>query len=490
MSTTVDTPGGGGATADGSPGRRTAVARPPAPAGARAKAAGPAEAAQAGKPAKKQRADGATMLCVYAAVLFIVPSHLVIAAVPLALAPCMLVGVVLGLFWFCAQLVTTLGVAKGRSLVRSALFLFAASQLATYGYATYGYLPSDELNATDRSLITIMAVVLVGITVCDGVRGIARLDRLLKVIVVGCTFVASIGLIQFFFGIDPTHYMVLPGLRAVGDVNTLLARSIFRRPSGTAGHPIEFGVVCALASPLTAHYAFRAKDAGERVWPWWACQAAVSIGAMVSLSRSAILGLMAAAIVLVPTWPRRRRIQTVLVASVFVVVMRLLIPGLIGTLLSLFSNLSGDPSIQHRTEDYARADIQIAMHPWLGKGFGTYLPAKYGPLDNQYLGTLVENGIVGLSCMIILLLAGVYAAVRVRRRSRNPIVRDLAQSLLACLSIFIVGDATYDAFGFIMATGMAFMLIGACGALWRVVRVNPDAGPDTLVPLDEGAGSP
>jgi O-antigen ligase len=154
--------------------------------------------------------------------------------------------------------------------------------------------------------------------------------------------------------------------------------------------------------------------------------------------------------------------------------MRLFIPGLIGTLLSLFSNLSGDPSIQHRQQDYARADVQIAVHPLLGRGFGTYLPQKYGPLDNQYLGTLVENGAFGLAALIIVLLAGVYAAIRVRMATKDPVIRDLGQTLIAAMSVIIVADATYDAFGFIMATGLCFLLIGLCGALWRHIKDNPD----------------
>ena len=126
----------------------------------------------------KQRADGTTLVCVYCGILFILPSHLIVAAIPLALAPSMLFGMVLGLLWFCAQMVNTVGMAKGRSLVRTSLFLFALSQLATYGFATYGWLPGDEMKATDRSVLTIMAVVVVGIMVCDSVRGLGRVMSL------------------------------------------------------------------------------------------------------------------------------------------------------------------------------------------------------------------------------------------------------------------------------------------------------------------------
>lgn len=422
----------------------------------------------------RQRADGTTLLCVYSGVLFILPSHLVVAAIPLALAPSMLIGMGLGLLWLCAHLVDTVGMAKGRSLVRTALYLFCVSQLATYGFATYGYLPSDELNATDRSVLTILGAAVVGIFAIDSLRGLHRIDKLLRVILYGCAFSAAVGLVQFFIGIDPTHYMVVPGLREVGNVETLLERSIFRRPSGTAGHPIEFGVVCAVAAPLAAHYAFRAKENGRRVWPWWLCLLTVAVGAMVSLSRSAILGLFAAGLVLLPTWPGKRQLHTIIAAALFTVVMRLFVPGLIGTLFSLFNNLSGDPSIQHRQEDYARAQIQIVQHPWLGRGFGTYLPQKYGPLDNQYLGTLVETGIFGLGALILVLISGAYAAVQIRRIAKDPVIRDLSQTLLASLSVIMVADATYDAFGFIMATGMCFMLVGICGALWRTVRDNPN----------------
>ncbi|WP_158881484.1 O-antigen ligase family protein [Amycolatopsis anabasis] len=420
----------------------------------------------------RQRADGATLACGFVLILLIIPARLVFSGIPLSVTPATLFGLGLGLVWFCCQLVTTLGVAKGRNVARTALFLYAISQLATYGYATRNYLPSDELDSADRTLVVTLSTICVGIAVCDGVRGLARLDTLLKVTVGAITFVAVVGVLQFAIDLDLTRYLAIPGLRPATQDGFVLARSEFRRPSGTAGHPIEFGVVCAIGVPLAAHYAYRAKDAGLPSLRWWACLAVIAAGAMTSLSRSAILGLALGGLILLVGWPGRRRVQAFVAAAGFVVVLRMVVPGLVGTLYSLFNNIDSDPSIKGRTDDYVSAGAQIAQHPLLGRGNGTYLAERYGPLDNQYLGTLVQTGYIGLGTLIFLFLAGLYAAGRAHYLSKDPLVKDLALTLIACQAIVILGAATFDLLWFSTATGLTFVLIGASGALLRSVREN------------------
>ncbi|RZS40907.1 O-antigen ligase [Herbihabitans rhizosphaerae] len=418
----------------------------------------------------KVRADGATIACLFVLALTIIPARLIFKGLPLAMSPAMAIGLAMGLLWFCAQLVTTLGVAKGRNAVRTALFLFAASQLATYGYATFTYLPPDELAAADRTLITLAAFVLVGIAVCDGVRGLARIDRLLKIMVVGATFMAAVGVLQFAAAIDLTQYLMPPGLRTAGEISFVLERSSFRRPAGTAEHPIEFGVVCAMAAPLALHYLFRARSIGAPQLRWWFCLAILAVAAMQSLSRSAVLGLAVAGLVLIPFMPRGRRWRAVVLAGLFVLAMRIMVPGLVGTLYSLFTNISVDTSTESRTRAIERAGAEIAEHFVLGRGFGTYVPEKYGYVDNQYLGTLVQNGIVGLAALLLVLLAGLYAAVRARLLSRDPVVRDLGITLTACVCVPAVSAATFDLLAFSVATGYMFLLIGCAGALLRAAR--------------------
>ena len=419
----------------------------------------------------KVRIDGATLGCVYAIALTAIPAKMILKGIPLALTPAAVVGLLTGVVWFCTQMVTTLGVAKGRNVVRTTLFIYASTQLATYGYATLGFLPPDELSATDRVLVTVTALIALAIGVCDGVRGIDRLTKLLRVVVVGAAIMAFFGVLQFFVGFDITKSLTIPGLKpATTDTSYVLERASFPRPAGTAGHPIEFGVVCAMITPLALHFAFRAKADGLKRWPWWLATALVAVGAMLSLSRSAILGLAVAALVLFPGWPAKRRKQMLLATPLFLVVMRLMVPGLLGTLYSLFANISDDPSAQHRTKAIELAGQQIDQHLWLGRGLGTYLPTKYGWLDNQYLGTLVENGLIGLAAFGMLFLIGMGAALRARAMTRDPRERDLALSLTACLAVPAVSAATFDLLGFSVASGFTFLLVGASGALLRTMR--------------------
>jgi O-antigen ligase len=290
--------------------------------------------------------------------------------------------------------------------------------------------------------------------------------------------VAFIGFVQFAAGFDITKYLALPGLRPVTDDGFVLERASFRRPAGTTGHPIEFGVVCAIGVPLAAHYAYRAKEAGEKSGKWWLCLMIIAAGAVVSLSRSAILGLCLAGIVLMIGWPGRRRVQGLIAAAGFLGVLKVVVPGLIGTLYSLFDSIGDDPSISGRTDDYASAGVQIAKHFLLGRGNGTYLSEKYGPLDNQYLGTLVQNGYIGLACMVFLFLGGMWAAARARALSPDPVIRDLALSLMAAQSIVALGAATFDLLWFSTGTGLTFVLVGASGALLRIAKTQEPALPE------------
>lgn len=426
-----------------------------------------------GQPAQHQRADGATLVCVYLMALLIIPARLVLSFVPITLPPALVVALGLAVLWFATQMVDNLGIGKGRNAVRLALGTYIIVHLMTYGVATRRGLPGDELKVADSSLVRIGATVALAVFVCDAINTRQRLERVLKVLIASVTVVASVGLIQFAIGVDPVSFINLPGLRVQENGYAAFeSRSIFRRPAGTTNHPIEFGLVCAMTVPFAAHFVFRARDEGRPVGRWWTCLTVIGLGAMLSLSRTAILSLVVAGLVLMITLPKGRKSSVLLVGGGFFMGASAVIPGLFGTLRGMFSNISNDPSVKARTADYADAWEQVYLHPWYGRGFGTYLPDKYSILDNQYLLTLIENGYIGLFALIGLLLAALYAAIRARQLASDPTLSAIAGCFVATPLIGAVAAATFDLLSFGVATGMVFVLIGASGALLRIAKAE------------------
>jgi O-antigen ligase len=427
--------------------------------------------------ATRGRADGATILCVFASVLMLVPSRLVFKAIPLSLTPANVVALLAGLLWFCAQLTLTLGAAKGRTPVRTGLFVYMTAVLLSYGYANFGYLPPDEVKLSDHAVVLVAANIAVALVCDDGVRGLFRLDVVLKAVVGAGTIVALIGVVQFVLKFDPTKYMVLPILQFTTDDVSVETRDSLSRVAGTTGHPIEFGVLCSMLLPLAAHYGFQAKQRSRPALRWWVCCAIIAAGLMFSISRSAVLGLAGVTVVLFMGWPARRRWAALGVGALFLGLIKVAVPSLLGALFNLFANIGNDSSISHRTYAQAVAAAQIKLHPLFGHGPGTWYAGKHEVFDNQYILSTVETGFVGVAAFASVFLLAFYTAFRARYLSKDPNVRDLALTLAASLVAPLIGAATFDLLGFATVTGIAFLLAGASGSLLRSVK--------EMTPLDE-----
>jgi O-antigen ligase len=423
----------------------------------------------------RRGADGATLAVIFVVALLVIPARLVLRGIPLSLSPASVIAMLIGLTWLCAHFTSTLGVAKGRNVVRTGLFIYGVALLATYGYSTFAPLPMDELSLADHAIVLLVAVVGLGLGLVDGVRGADRLDFVLKAVVVCGAFAALVGVLQFLADFDLTKYLKLPMLRYSSEETLIeVERGGMRRVGGTMGHPIEFGVVCSMILPLAVHYAFRAKERLEPVRRWWICAGIIACGLMFSVSRSAVLGAAAAAVVLFIGWPTRVRLRALAVVAGFLVLMKFTVPGLLGNFYNLFSNAGTDDSVKWRTHDYPIALDEIMRHLWFGRGYGTWYAPKHQVFDNQYILTMVEGGVVGMVGFLIAFGVGIYAAIRVRVLSRDPLRRDLALAIVAGLFVPLVGSATFDLVSFKTAEGLSFLLIGAAGALLRFTYAGAD----------------
>jgi hypothetical protein len=359
------------------------------------------------------------------------------------------------------------GAAYGRQPIRIGLYVLLGSVIASFALANLRMLSATERSGADRALLQLVAMCGVALLACDGLRSRNAVHVVLRTVVTLTSCVAALGLLQFAFALDIAPlYQHIPGLQLNHALALVKERVAFPRVAGTASHPIELGVVCAMVLPIALHYARHARTS---VWRWGQV-AVLGLAIPATVSRSGILALIVAGLVYVPVWPMRERLLALVAIPIALAPARFVVPGLLGTLKNLFARFASDPSVQARTEDYATTSAYISQHPWFGRGYGTYAPPTFPILDNQYLGQLVEVGVIGLLSLVLLGALAFGTARGIRRHSTESWERDLGQALAASVAAAFVAFATYDFFAFGMGTGLLFLLIGVIGALWRLAR--------------------
>jgi O-antigen ligase len=417
-------------------------------------------------PAHRRRDHGGstvTLLTTFIVLQYFMPSNLVVAG-PLgaAGAPAALYAMAL-LLW-------RLGVwvrwrQRIPSPARTAMVVYFMCVLASYIALATRQAIGDEQRAGDRAVLATLGWLGIVSVTADLLHSRRELEIVLRRFVLAVEILAAIGIVEFFSGFDLVGRIHIPGLRSnVGYTNLLLSRDGLNRPSVTATHPIEFGMVLALALPLAVHFALFAADRSRRRWIGIA---AITVCLPMTLSKSAIVATVVLGLFIVPTWPGRFRRRTLAALPFVIAAMRFAVPGLVGTVVGLFTSAGSDTSTTSRTGDYGPAWKVISARPLFGRGDGTYLAEYYRTLDNQYLHSLIEVGFVGLVVTVGFFATSVTLARSARRRFTSEEDRNLAQTLAASLLASMISIETFDAFSFPQATGTLMLLLGVAGTLWR-----------------------
>jgi hypothetical protein len=433
------------------------------------------------------RDDAVTFLTLFVVLLTLVPATQVFMPLKSVGSPATLLGILAAWLWALGRVLPRLGLDRGRQPVRVLVLIWAGLNVASFVAAHLRPIDALEKSAADRGVVLTFSMLGIALLAADGIPSLERLDRLLRRVVMAATVMAGIGLVQFMDGYNAAELIHIPGLGQLDVATFGELRSNFNRVAATATHAIEFSVVLCVVLPLALHYAFTATGPRRR-W-WWASAGLIAVGIPLSVSRSGFVALVVIGLVLVPSWPPRRRLQAVFGGIAYLGAMRVIFPGLLGTIQALFLHAGDDPSIQSREVDYGFVNKFFHQSPLIGRGFGTFLPSKYDFLDNQYLMALVEVGVLGVIAYLALWIGGIILARTVRRSSHNEEVRDLSQSLIACLAVVIVTSGTFDFLSFSVVRGLAFLLLGCIGALWRLQRSLPDAAALEQLDRSTSAGA-
>ena len=428
--------------------------------------------------------DAVTLLSLYTLMLMFIPSPLVLAPLGAAGGPATIFAFVLLAFYLVTLAAPPLALNRGPQPIRVAMVLMTCAVLATYISANRHTLLSLEQNGADRGLIFMFGWLAAALVAADGIGSIDRLNTLLGRIVLGAAAISVIAIAQFFTAVNVATYIQIPGLSDQASL-TNLTRDQLNRPSATALHPLELALVLAICLPIAIHRARFAPPQfrGRR----WLQAALIGMAVPLTVSRSALIALVVAALVILPTWPKRDRWVGYLVGLIGAAGLLATSPALLSTMRSLFGQIGSDTSSASRTSAFSSSAPFVSQHPWFGRGFGTFLPATYFFTDDQYLLSLIEIGFIGLLVLIGLFVTGWMTARNARRMSGDPASRDLAQCLAASVAVPMVSFATLDVLSFPMAAGLTFLVLGCVGALWRLVRTET---PTTGAGLPPSAHEP
>ncbi len=436
---------------------------------------------------ESRRVDATTWLLVYIIVLYAIPSRLVIDQLGSAGAPSMLFGLALFGGWALYQLIRPADDLQDiqRRPVRIALTILLLCVGISYALAMSRPIEVDEVSPADVALLSLLSWSGVLLTANDGIPTLARLRTFIGYLTWAGTIMAILGLAQFVTGDAFVDRISIPGLRDAEFA--VFQRDGFIRPSGTATHPIEFGLILTMLLPFALHTAYHGRS--RNIVLRWTPVLLNGIAIALTFSRSAYLSVFVALAVLVLGWPATRRRGFLVGALVLAAGLFSAVPRLFGTIGSLFRNVGNDPSIASRTDSYDLFWEFFVLQPIFGRGLGTFL-TKYRIFDNQYLMLLIGLGIVGTLAFAMLLLVGIGVALRVWRLPR-PTSSDLGLAGAASLAAGAVGLSTFDGFAFPMTMGTMFLILGLMGALHRLTTqrqtltapLSDDLAPRPLVKL-------
>ncbi len=437
------------------------------------------------------RSHAVQMLQAFAITLMVFPSDAVIRPIGAAGYPAGLVGLLAFGVWCASTLFGLHNPLRNHHPVRFLLFVVWVSALVSYILMDRRTMTEAQLLSADRFLMQLVAVTGIALVAAEGLRTVASMRRVLRALSYGGAFCGVVAALQFWLRIDITPYLrSLPGFTTDSDYFAIMTRGSLNRVAGTALHPIELGVTAGMILPLAVYVAIH--DTGRVAWKRWLMVGLMALAIPAAVSRSAVIAVAVSFSAFIVLMPVRQRLGALIGVPFALAGVFMSAHGLIGTLTAFFRAGTSDPSVATRVNDYPLVERLVREAPWFGHGGGTYFADNaYDILDNQYLKTAIELGMVGFVALVLFFLVPLATALTARRRTRDPELRLLCSALVGAALTAAVCSVTFDSFSFPMIPGVHALVIGLIGACWRLTADPTSAGhrpaPSPRIVLPAGA---
>jgi hypothetical protein len=329
---------------------------------------------------------------------------------------------------------------------------------------------ADTESAVAKEITFFLTFVIAFLLIVSVVRTRAEVDFLVSVLVGGGAVVAAFAVVEARtqFNVFDHLSQLFPMLHQTG-TSTASFDGRGLRTFGSAQHPIALGAALVMLLPLAFYLVKRTSQRR-----WWAAAAIMLVGSISTVSRTSVVMLVAVALVFLILRPKET-VRYWWVAFLAVAVVKFAVPGTLGTLKNSFFPSGGLAAEQQgcigcpgqgRLADLGPALEEWAKGPLLGQGYGTRVidfssPASINAqiLDDQWLGTLIETGLVGAIALLWLFVASF------RRFARGARVDSseggwLLVALAASVAALGVGMVFFDAFAFVQVMLLFFVLLG------------------------------
>jgi hypothetical protein len=329
-----------------------------------------------------------------------------------------------------------------------------------------------------KELVVFLSFVLLYYFISSVVTTSSGVYVITQFVVCGVAVVAFFAIVEQRTGFNVFDHVgsVLPILQFDG--GKLNTRFGLVRATASADHPIALGVLFAMAFPLGLALA------KSRSAVWWAPTSLILIGILASGSRTPFVALTVAGVTLLLLRPHDIR-PLLPLAIPMLIVIKIVAPGSVATLKDSFfpsggqsvlasqHDVAADPTLISGRANFKPRLIEGMRRPLLGQGLGTRQtgfnnPLRNAPiLDNQWLGTFLDTGLLGIAGWLWLIVRIVRRLGRVASTRGSPDGL-LAAGFAASIIGFAFGMITYDSFAFIQEAVILWVVLALAAKLVAV----------------------
>ncbi len=355
-----------------------------------------------------------------------------------------------------------------------------------------------------KSLSLEASFLLVIYLVVSVVRTRAILDWLVKILVCAGTIEGAGAVIErkLNYNIFNHEHLFLPIFEFNPQVVVDNVRNGAVRAQASSGHPIELSAVMAMLVPFAIYLGV---TRGQR--RWYGAALVMLAGDFAGGSRTGMISILVMLIVFL--WLRPRQTLKCWPALIpLLIVVHFLDPGALGGIYQGFfpkgglvaeqsQTFNGAGGVQENASRLSRVGPELQefenYNPLFGEGFGTRITGKTsltekltGPLDytfsgqsapgsssqdnaeildDQWLGTLLETGVLGVIAWVWLLGRAIRRLGARAKLERDTAAGWLPVALAASLAGFAASLWFYDAFSYSQGTFLTHLLIGFTAVL-------------------------